>query len=123
MNIGLLCMVIPDFSTWLIHGARRASRDEVAEINEIISSCQGISRTELANTVCELFNWKRPNGRLKTVECRQLLEYLEFSSVHKPFDYLDVVILRVIPDRLMLRLDRSSLLSFHTLILGLNNEI
>ena len=53
------------------------SRDELAEITEIVSSCQGLSRTELANTVCELFSWKRPNGKLKTVECRQFLESLE----------------------------------------------
>ena len=61
------------------------SRNEVAEINEIVSSCQRLSRTELANTVCELFSWKRPNGRLKTVECRQFLEYLESKGViHLP---------------------------------------
>lgn len=60
---------------------RTFSRDEIVEITEIINSCQGISRTELANTVCELFNWKRPSGRLKTVECRQFLEYLESKGV------------------------------------------
>ena len=60
---------------------RTFSREELTEITEIISSCQGISRTELANTVCELFNWKRPSGRLKTVECRQFLEYLESKGV------------------------------------------
>ena len=57
------------------------SRDELAEITEIVSSCQRLSRTELANTVCELFSWKRPNGRLKTVECRQFLEYLESKGL------------------------------------------
>ena len=50
--------------------------DEVELIKEIVSNCNGISRTELANTVCELFNWKRSTGRLKTVECRQFLEHL-----------------------------------------------
>jgi hypothetical protein len=60
---------------------RRFNTEELSEINEIICSCQGLSRTELANTVCELFNWKRPTGRLKTVECRQFLEYLESKGV------------------------------------------
>ena len=60
---------------------RTFSVEELCEINEIISNCQGISRTELANTVCELFNWKRPTGRLKTVECRQFLEYLDTNGV------------------------------------------
>ena len=55
--------------------------DEVNQIKEIVSTCNGISRTELANTVCELFNWKRPTGRLKTVECRQFLEHLAAKGV------------------------------------------
>ncbi len=60
---------------------RTFNSEELSEIDEIICSCQGLSRTELANTVCELFNWKRPTGRLKTVECRQFLEYLESKGV------------------------------------------
>jgi hypothetical protein len=32
--------------------------------------------TEIARTVCELLEWKRPNGGLKNLECRQLLEEL-----------------------------------------------
>ena len=60
---------------------RTFNSEELSEINEIICSCQGLSRTELANTVCELFNWKRPTGRLKTVECRQFLEYLGSKGV------------------------------------------
>jgi hypothetical protein len=55
--------------------------DEIEEIKEITSTCHHISRTELANTVCELFNWKRPSGRLKTIECRQFLEYLDSKGV------------------------------------------
>src|SRR5712691_10557768 len=33
--------------------------------------------TEIARTVCELLEWKRPSGKLKDHECRQLLERLE----------------------------------------------
>lgn len=32
--------------------------------------------TEIARTVCEMLEWKRPNGGLKNLECRQLLERL-----------------------------------------------
>lgn len=32
--------------------------------------------TEIARTVCELLEWKRPSGALKNHECRQLLERL-----------------------------------------------
>jgi hypothetical protein len=32
--------------------------------------------TEIARTICELLEWKRPGGGLKNHECRQLLEQL-----------------------------------------------
>ena len=37
----------------------------------------GLGVTEIARTVCELLDWKRPNGGLKNHECRQLLERLQ----------------------------------------------
>ncbi len=40
-----------------------------------------LTRTELANTICELFSWKRPTGKLKTIECRQFLERLDSSGI------------------------------------------
>jgi hypothetical protein len=36
----------------------------------------GLGLTEISRTVCELLEWKRPNGGLKNLECRQLLERL-----------------------------------------------
>jgi hypothetical protein len=51
--------------------------ETLSEIQEIVQSCSGLSRTELANTICELWDWKRPRGGLKTVECRHFLEQLE----------------------------------------------
>ena len=50
---------------------------QLFEIAEIIETFPNLSRTELANTVCELFSWKRPTGRLKSVECRKFLERLD----------------------------------------------
>ncbi|MCP4315300.1 MAG: DUF4338 domain-containing protein [Hyphomicrobiales bacterium] len=55
--------------------------EELALIKEMAEEFWGISRTELAETLCELLEWKRPNGRLKGVECRQFLEELESRSV------------------------------------------
>ncbi len=46
-------------------------------IEGILHSCTGLSRTELARTVCELLGWRRANGGLKSRECRALLEQLE----------------------------------------------
>ena len=51
--------------------------EQLNEINEIIETFPKLSRTELANTLCELYSWKRPTGKLKTVECRQFLERLD----------------------------------------------
>jgi hypothetical protein len=50
-------------------------------IQEVVETCVGISRLELAHTVCELLEWKRPGGGLKARECRDLLERLESQGV------------------------------------------
>lgn len=60
---------------------RVAGRDfdcqEIAMICEVVQTCSGLSRVELARTVCELIDWKRANGGLKARECRDLLDGLE----------------------------------------------
>jgi hypothetical protein len=53
------------------------NNQQLAEIIEIIETFPQLSRSELANTICELFSWKRPTGKLKSVECRQFLERLD----------------------------------------------
>ena len=50
-------------------------------IMSVTSDCPGLSRTELASTICEILDWRRLNGRLKTVECRAFLEELDGKSV------------------------------------------
>ncbi|MHB8564904.1 MAG: DUF4338 domain-containing protein, partial [Acidiferrobacteraceae bacterium] len=37
----------------------------------------GLSRHELAQTVCELLDWHRPNGQPKAIECRALLARMQ----------------------------------------------
>jgi hypothetical protein len=56
---------------------RRFAAEEVALISDVVSRFGALSRTEVANTVCELLEWKRPNGRLKNWECVDFLEALE----------------------------------------------
>jgi hypothetical protein len=64
---------------------QNVTREQLVEIREIIETFPKLSRTELANTVCELFSWKRPTGKLKSVECRQFLELLhEKGTIHLP---------------------------------------
>jgi hypothetical protein len=50
--------------------------DEIRLMRQIAADCSGLSTTEIARTICELLDWKRPTGRLKNHECRQLLERL-----------------------------------------------
>ncbi len=56
---------------------RAFSVREMTLIREIVRDCSGLSRMELARTVCELLRWRRPNGRLKARECREFLERLD----------------------------------------------
>jgi len=60
---------------------REFSAQEVSLIHEVVETCAGISWLELAHTVCELLEWKRPGGGLKARECRDLLERLESQGV------------------------------------------
>jgi len=62
---------------------REFTREEVLLIREVVETCRGISRTELAHTVCELLDWKRAGGGLKGRECLDLLERLEMEGVLK----------------------------------------
>lgn len=55
---------------------RTFSVEELELIQEISSDCGALGLTELSRTICELLEWKRPNGRLKNHECRLLLERL-----------------------------------------------
>jgi hypothetical protein len=49
---------------------------------EIVDSC-GLSRSELARTICEAVGWVRPNGRLKTRECYEYLDVLQERGILK----------------------------------------
>jgi Druantia protein DruA len=54
---------------------------ELHLIRDIVGDCTGISRFELANTVCELLDWKRPTGGLKARECMDLMQHLEAQGL------------------------------------------
>lgn len=56
---------------------RTFTSEEMSLIQEVVENCSGLSRMELARTVCELIGWHRPNGSLKARECREFLEWLE----------------------------------------------
>lgn len=60
---------------------RKFTGEEISLIQEIVGTCVGISRRELAHTVCELLKWKRPNNRLKAQECGDFLELLKSKGL------------------------------------------
>ena len=61
--------------TWNFVG-HTVRADELELIRSIVQEFDGLSRVELASTVCELLGWTRVTGRLKARECRDLLERL-----------------------------------------------
>lgn len=56
---------------------RAFSVAELRLIQEIVADHGRLSRQELANTVCELLDWRRPHGGLKTWEAKELLAVLD----------------------------------------------
>jgi hypothetical protein len=60
---------------------RLFSCDEINLICLTAKTFAGLSLTELSKTLCELLEWKRPNGKLKHEECRALLEHLQSAGL------------------------------------------
>lgn len=56
---------------------------ELELMRQIARDFSGLGVTEIARTICELLEWKRPSGGLKNHECRQLLERLQAESFLK----------------------------------------
>jgi len=56
---------------------RVLAASEVQLVHQIIGDFPHLSRAELAHTFCELLEWRRPNGKLKSPECVEWLEKLQ----------------------------------------------
>jgi len=65
----------------LVFKGREFSAEEIGLIREVVTSCGGLSRQELASTMCELLEWRRPGGGLKWIEARELLAKLEAEGL------------------------------------------
>src|SRR5216117_1540 len=59
------------------YGGRGFSPEELVLMREAACDYADLGITEIARTICEWLDWKRPNGRLKNHECRLLLERLQ----------------------------------------------
>ena len=56
---------------------------ELELMRQIAGDFSALGVTEIARTVCELLEWRRPSGRLKDQECRQMLERLQAEKFLK----------------------------------------
>jgi len=62
---------------------RTFDASELDLMRQIAQEFSALGVTEIARTICELLEWKRPNGRLKNHECRLLLERLQAEGFLK----------------------------------------
>ena len=53
---------------------RALTATELNLVRQIIGDFPRLSQAELAHTICELLEWRRPNGKLKSPECLDWLQ-------------------------------------------------
>ena len=55
---------------------KRLTRRQIADVQEMVQACSGLSRTELAKTVCEHLRWKAGSGCARLTGQDQEVEVL-----------------------------------------------
>ena len=55
---------------------KRLTRRQIADVQEMVQACSGLSRTELALTVCEHLRWKAGSGASRVRLATRFLEQL-----------------------------------------------
>ena len=55
---------------------KRLTRRQIADVQEMVQACSGLSRTELALTVCEHWHWQAGSGASRVRLATRLLEQL-----------------------------------------------
>ena len=56
---------------------REIGGEEIAHVQEVVGLCTGLSRTELARTLCEHWGWLGATGKYPVRACTKLLEKLD----------------------------------------------
>lgn len=56
---------------------REISTTELTQIRELIESSGNRGRTYISKHLCQIWDWRLPNGQLKDIACRDLLRRLE----------------------------------------------
>ena len=65
----------------ILYGGRSFSSADVLLMRQAARDYAALGITEIARTICEWLDWKRPNGQLKNHECRLLLERLDHQGI------------------------------------------
>ncbi len=61
----------------VVRGGRKISGQEIEAAQQTVRLCSGLSRKELARTVCEHWGWMTASGSHKVTACLNVLEELE----------------------------------------------
>ncbi len=64
-----------------VYCARRFSDAELAAIRALIANTPGLKRSPLSRQICELLDWRKPNGELKDMTCRVALLRLQADGL------------------------------------------
>lgn len=67
----------------ILYSGRCFSSQDLVLMRQAATDYASLGITEIARTLCEWLDWRRPNGRLKNHECRLLLERLDRQGILK----------------------------------------
>lgn len=65
----------------MVISGNEISSEKINQIKNMIAENQQISRRQLSQQVCEEFNWRSPNGKLKDMSCRVALLKLHRQGI------------------------------------------
>src|SRR3954468_391574 len=68
-----------------VRGGRRITLEELEAARQTVRLCSGLSRLELARTICEHWDWVTTSGSHKVTACLKVLEEWEQKGLlHLP---------------------------------------
>ena len=74
-----------DVPASMVRCGREITVEEIESARETVKLCAGLSRTELAETICEHWGWVTASGAGKVTACLKVLEELERNDeIHLP---------------------------------------
>ena len=64
-----------------LHCGRAISGRDIEHLKEVVGNCSGLARRELAETLCEHWDWVTASGTPKLTACLNLLEKLDAQGI------------------------------------------